>query len=595
MRVFKIFTLSLLFSTILLSCGGSSEGVEEAGDPNALTKVEGGKYNGGVLKLNSIEDYTSLFPVSINDVYSTHIASLGYEGLFKLNQKTLEAEPCLAESFDIDKSKTTYTFHLRKGVMFHDDECFSDGKGREVTADDFKYCFEYLCSDHEANKWPTLLVERLVGGHEYYNKEAQSVKGIKVVDKHTLELTLVDPYSDFPSALSVLAAVVYPKEAIEKYGYDGMADHIVGTGPFIVKEMKNGQSARFAKNSVYWATDEFGNKLPFLSEVTFSFIKDKREEMTAFQNGDLDLLWGIPVEEIPNIMGTLEEAKEGKNREFDVQSINSLNVQYYGFLQTSEVFSNKKVRQAFNYAIDRDSLVDYVLEGEGSVAYNGFVPPMAGYPTEEVKGFEYDLKKAQKLMAEAGYPGGKGFPEVTLNYNPSGGINKKIGDALTSMLNENLGINISMTTMPMNELHPKAERAELDFWRFGWIADYPSPDNFLYMFRGKNIIEGKETSINYFRYNNPEFDEVYDQAMKEIDEEKRMKLYAQCDQMLIDDAVIMPLFFNTGIRLINPELKNFDINQMEHRDLSIVYFVEKKKSKVRVYDNLVPEGEEEVE
>ena len=149
-----------------------------------------------------------------------------------------------------------------------------------------------------------------------------------------------------------------------------------------------------------------------------------------------------------------------------------------------------------------------------------------------------------------------------------------------------------MNEMVMKDLHPKAERGELDFWRFGWIADYPDPSNFLYMFHGKNIIEGKEASINYFRYSNPEFDAIYDKAMMEIDEKKRLQLYAQCDQILMNDAVIMPLFFNNSLRLINPILKDFPINAMEYRDLSGVYFVEDQKSNVRVYDNLVTEEEE---
>ena len=181
MRYLKFFTLVLPVVALTFACGGPSSEDEE-GDPTVLTKVEGGKFSGGVLKLNSIEDYTSLFPVSINDVYSTHIAALGYEGLLKLNQKTLEPEPCLAERFDIDQSQKVYTFHLRKGVKFHDDDCFEGGTGREVTADDFKYCFEYLCSNHKENKWPTLLVERLVGGQEYFNGKAKTVKGIKVLD-----------------------------------------------------------------------------------------------------------------------------------------------------------------------------------------------------------------------------------------------------------------------------------------------------------------------------------------------------------------------------------------------------------------------------
>jgi len=288
-------------------------------------------------------------------------------------------------------------------------------------------------------------------------------------------------------------------------------------------------------------------------------------------------------------MGSLEEAKDGKNKEFEVQSVNSLNVQYYGFLSTSEVFGDANVRRAFNYAIDRDSLVDFILQGEGIAAKNGFVPTMKGYPSETVKGFEFDPKKARDLMKKAGYPNGAGFPEITLNLNASGGINEKVADAITYMINKELGVNIALNVIPMSELHPMVEKGEVDFWRFGWIADYPDPSNFLYLFHGKNIIEEKETSMNYFRYSNPKFDEGYEAALNEIDAEKRMGLYAKADQILMDDAVIMPLYFNTGIRLVDPEIQDFFINEMEYRDLSIVYYKEINQDNVRVYDNIEEE------
>ena len=584
----------LTLSILIFSCSGSGEsGDENPADPNELVKVEGGKFSGGILKLNSIEDYTSLFPTAINDIYSTHIASQGYEGLFRLNQKTLEVEPCLAESYDIDTDKKVYTFHLRQGVKFIDDECFDGGVGREIKASDFKYCFEFLCSNHPENKWPTLFRDRLVGANEYGEGKTNSVEGIRVVDDYTLELELINPYSGLPNSLAILAAAVYPKEAIDKYGYEGMQNRIVGSGPFIATSIQNGDKVTFIKNNNYWRKDEFGNQLPFLSQLEFTFIKDKNAELKAFQDEELDIIWGIPVEEIPNIMGSLEEAKDGKNKEFEVQSINSLNVQYYGFLYTSEVFGDVNVRKAFNYAVDRDSLIDFVLQGEGSAAHNGFVPEMKGYPSETVNGFDYDPELAQKYMKDAGYPDGEGFPEITLNLNASGGINEKVADALTAMLNKNLGVTINLNVMPMSELHPKVERGELDFWRFGWIADYPDPSNFLYLFHGKNIIEEKETSINYFRYSNPKFDEVYEAALVEIDPEKRMKLYAEADQILMDDAVIMPLYFNIDIRLIDPDIQDFDINEMEYRDLAVVYYKEKNRNNVRVYDNLEPEEGEE--
>jgi oligopeptide transport system substrate-binding protein len=595
MKDFRPLLFALTLVTFLSACGGSSTDAGNTIDPTKIEKVEGGKFKGGVLRLNSIEDYTSLFPVAINDIYSTHIAGQCYEGLFKFNQKTLEAEPCLAESFDIDNTKKVYTFHLRKGVMFHDDACFPEGKGREMNANDFKYCFEFLCSNHEENKWPTLFRDRVVGAHEYAAGTSKTVEGIKVIDNYTFELTLVDPFAGLPDLLAVLAAAVYPKEAIDKYGYDGMHNYMVGTGPFIATTLKNGENVEFLRNEKYWKKDEFGNQLPYLAKVTFSFIKTKPEELKAFQDGNLDMVWGLPVEEIPNIMASFEEALEGKNREFDLQSVNSLNIQYYGFLFTSETFSDVRVRKAFNYAVDRDSLVEFVLQGEGIPAHHGFVPPMSGYPTDAVKGFDYNPKLAAQLMKEAGFNGGKGFPEVTLHLNSSGGTNEKIAAYMQGMLKKNLGVTVNLDVIPMAELHPKAERGELDFWRFGWIADYPDPSNFLYLFHGKNIDSTKETSINYFRYYNPKFDELYEAALKEIDDKKRMELYAQCDQLLIDDAVVMPLLFNVDIRLINPEVTDFDINELEYRDLSVVYFKIENKTNVRVYDNLIEEEEEVAE
>jgi len=586
------FRFGGIFCLLLLaqSCGmGTDEESAVEIDPNLLEKVEGGKTKGGILRLNSIEDYTSLFPPSVNDIYSTHIASQGYEGLLKLNQKTLEVEPCLAESFDIDASKKIYTFHLRKGVHYSDDICFENGKGREVTAEDFKYCFEFLCSNHKDNKWQSLFRDRVKGAKEYSEGKATTVAGISVKDANTLIIELIDPFAGLPNLLTVTAASVYPKEAIDKYGYDGMHNKIVGCGPFIAKTIENGSNVTFVRNSSYWRKDEFGNQLPFLSQVEFSFIKDKKAELAAFQNEELDMVWGIPVEEIPNVMGSLQEAKDGKNTEFEVQSINSLNVQYYGFLNTSEVFSDVRVRKAFNYAIDRDSLIDFVLQGEGKAAHNGFVPEMKGYPSNTVKGFDYNPTLAKSLMKEAGFPNGEGFPEITLNLNASGGINEEVANALTKMLNRNLGINIVLNVIPMSELHPLVERGKVDFWRFGWIADYPDPSNFLYLFHGKNLVQGQESTINYFRYSSPAFDEIYEAALKEIDVEKRMALYAQADQILMDDAVLMPLYFNLDFRLIDPDVKDFDINEMEYRDLSVVYYKKTNRDNVRVYDNLSTE------
>lgn len=590
MKSFKFFCLSTIFLGLIFSCGGSDEVEEEEEiDPTILTKVEGGKFKGGVLKLNSIEEYTSLFPAGNSDVYSNHIASNAYEGLFRFDQKTLETIPHLAENFQIDnQTKTIYTFNIRKGVKFHDDECFPEGEGREVTAEDFKYCFEYLASDHEDNKWSSFFSNVIKGVGEYKSGKAKEVSGIVVKDKHTLQITLEDPLSSFTSMLALLATAVYPKEAIEKYGYDGMKDHMVGTGPFVADEVKNGGIVKFKRNKAYWRKDEFGNQLPFLSEVHISFIKDKKEELEKFKNEELDMVWGLPVEEIPNIMGTLDEAKEGKNREFEVQSVNALNIQYYGFKFTSEVFGDINVRKAFNYAVDRDSLVNFVLDGEGVPAHNGFVPPMSGYPNENIKGFSYDPALAKSLMTKAGYANGRGFPSTVLHITTNGGVNTKIAEFIQKQLKDNLNVDVTIEPMSMTELYPKVEKHEIDFWRFGWIADYPDPATFLHLFHSTNFGD----QGNYFSYSSAEFDQYYEAALKEIDTKKRNELYAKADQVIINDAVVMPLMFTVGIRLINPQVRDFDINEMEYRDLSIVYIRKKDGKSARNYDTL-DGGEEE--
>lgn len=575
----------------VVACGGPEANDKATqSDPTELIPVKGDKFSGGVLRLNSIEDFTNLFPASINDIYSNHIASQGYEGLLKFNQKTLDVEPCIAKSFDIDQDKLTYTFHLRNDVFFNNDACFPENNGRKVNAGDFKFCFEFLCSNKPENKWPALFRGRIVGSNDFAEGKSDHVSGIKVINDTTLQLKLINPYSGFPNLLAIIATSVYPKEAIDKYGYEGMQNRIVGSGPFYAETIENGVEVKFKKNSRYWAKDAYGNQLPFLNEVRFSFIKDKNQELNAFKSDQLDMVWGIPHEEVPNIMGTLEEAIDGKNKEFEVQSINSLNIQYYGFLSTSPIFSDVRVRKAFNYAIDRDSIVDFILQGEGSPAYNGFVPEMKGYPSQSVNGYYFDPIQARELLAKAGYPHGEGFPEITLQLNSSGGVNEKVAKALTYMINKTLGVNILIHVQPMSELQPKVERGQVDFWRFGWIADYPDPSNFLYLFHGKNIIPEKETSINYFRYSNPEFDRIYEEALGEINLERRMALYAKADQILINDAVIMPLYFNVDIRLINPEIRDFDVNEMEFRDLSIVYYNKVDEAEnVRVYDHFTAE------
>jgi peptide/nickel transport system substrate-binding protein len=585
-----IFAITFTVISLFSSCN-SNNSKDETNDSvsnEELVKAEGGKYYGGILKVNSLDAYSSLFPAAISDVYSNHISGQIYEGLLKFNQSTLEVEPALAETYEVDAQNKVYTFKLREGVKFHDDECFEGGKGREITADDFKYVFEYLCSNDEKNHSQYLVVDYIKGARDYADGKAKSVSGIKAIDKYTFQLELVEPFASYTNILALTQTALFPKEALEKYG-ENIANKAVGTGPYVLTKNQQDQIV-LTKNKEYWKKDEFGNQLPFIAEINISFEKNKTKELEMFNKGELDFVWGVPVDEIPNIMGTLDEAMEGKNREFVLQSINSLQTQYYGFLLTNPIFSNKKVRQAFNYAIDRDTIVNFVLQGEGEPAHNGIIPPMKGYPQKTVKGYDFEPQLAKKLFVEAGYPNGKGFPTIKLSYNKVGDVNELIAKTIQYQLKTVLGVNIEFMELTTSEINEKRENGEIYFWRYGWIADFPDPSNFIEQFHSKHIIEGKKSSINHNRYSNPEFDKYLDMAMSETNEDKRMKFYAKAENILIDDAAVIPIYYADEIRLVNPLLKNFTINEIEYRDYSVSYFVAPKEKKaVRVYDNLEQE------
>lgn len=565
----------LLFSVcaLLMACGGGKK------DNGAqIVELKGGVNGGGIFKINEVEDFKTFYPLSINDATSHRIASQIYQGLLKFDQKTLDVVPCLAEKMDINADATVFTFHLKKGVKFHSDDCFGGGS-REMTADDVKYCLDRICEANPENKVYWLFQGKVKGSEEYYQSTVSGkplqggVSGIKAVDDHTVEITLNFSFSAFPKIIAHSGCWIYPKEAWDRYKSE-MRTHCVGTGPFVVKQIKEGNMVLLEKNTNYWETDEHGNKLPYLQGVKVTFYKEKKTELEQFRKQNLDMVWKLPVDEIPSVLASLDDAKKGVNIEFEIQQSSALSIQFYGFQTQSEVFKDKRIRQAFNYAIDREKLVMYTLQGEGDPAVYGFVPPFGNYPHENIHGFTFDPDRARALMADAGYPSGRGFPNVTLQLNSGGTTNELLAQAVKSQLEENLGVKVSLELMPLNQLIENFELGKAEFWRSAWIADYPDPENFLNLFYGKNVPSdpNAKSYINFARYINPQYDSTFEAALKTTDEKQRLELFAKCDQIIVDEAPVMPIYYDNYIRLVQLKVRNLPINAMEYRDLSRVWF-----------------------
>lgn len=579
-KIFYLFTIVYLVA----GCGSPDSHEEE------LRQLPGGKYAGKMLRLNEVEDFRNLYPLDITEVTSHRIANQIYEGLVKLSQKDLSVIPALAESWSKNEDATVWTFKIRKNVKFHDDECFSGGKGREITAHDFKWCFDLLCSASPHNQMYNLTFKgRVKGADEYYQSTKEKkplqggVSGVKVISENTLEITLVSPFSGFANILAMPGCYLFPKEAYEKYKEEGMRTKTVGTGPFVLKTVKEGEAVILERNPHYWAKDKDGNQLPYLDGVRISFIKEKKQEILEFRKGNLDMLYRIPTENIEDILGELSEAKT--NKPFELQVTPAMIVFYYGFLHPIKPFDDKRVRLAFNYAIDRQKIVDYTLKGEGIPANYGIVPPAPafqtqGYDFNSIKGYNYDPDKAKKLLAEAGYPNGKNFPTITLQINTGGGDrNILTAQVIQNMLKENLNINITIETLPFTQSLEKIENGQTLFWRSGWVADYPDPETFLTLLYSEHLPPNltDRSYVNTTRFKNAKYDSLFATAMREPDDKKRFQLYMMADQVGIDEGAIMPIFYDEIYRLLQTNVRDFDVNAMEYRDLSVVYFVPKEE------------------
>jgi oligopeptide transport system substrate-binding protein len=567
----------LLLTGFIISCRERSKTV------GSFTKVNGNRYYGGIFRMNEIEDFRNLFPLSITEETSQHIAYQIYEGLVKLSQSDLTIVPCLAEKWDKNADATVWTFHLRRGVKFHDDPCFEDGKGREMNANDFRYCFEKLCTASPENQqFSASFKDRVLGASQYYQSTisktplSTGVEGIKVIDEYTLQITLEHPFAEFLDILATSGCLLYPKEAIDKYGIAQMKTKCVGTGPFQVKNIKEGEIVSLERNRDYWNKDEFDNQLPFLDGLKYTFIKEKKVELMEFKKGNLDMMYRLPIEMIPNILGELDNAKEG-SFPFEIQIVPAMSIYYFGFQHQGKVFNKKEVRLAFNYAIDRERIVNYTLQGEGVPAMYGIVPPsFKNYEFKKLNGYTYDVDKARAYLAAAGYPNGKGFPKLTLQINSGGNDrNIQIAEIAKEMLEKNLNIDIEITVLTFKEHLDKLETGQAQFWRFSYNADYPDPASFLILLYGKAVPDKltDRSSLNTVRYKSAVFDSLFEAAAHETDEKKRYDLYRQADQQAINDGAIVPLFYDESYRLIQPNVKNFPANAMEYRDLSSVYFI----------------------
>lgn len=537
---------------------------------------------GGRLNLSESEKYNSLFPPEIIDAPSTRIASQIHNGLVRFDGKDLSVLPSIAKSWSLDESQKKYTFNLRKDVYFHDDSCFSNSKGRLVIANDFKFTFELLCRPEFALNYNALFKEKLKGASDFFDGKTKEIEGIKVINDSTISLVLNKPNNSFIYSLAHVSTSVIAKEAYLMYGNNLK----VGAGPFIFNKPDDVQKKLYLTyNPNYFLKDDLGNKLPYLDTVCFNFISDKVEQLDLFRDNKLSVIHGLPVSKIASVISD------------DIANFNEIppktildrkpemGVNYYEFNLTRPPFNNKKVRQAFCYAVNKAKISSNILRGQGSIAKHGItpkIPTFNGYDFNLLEGYAYNPERAKKLLAEAGYPNGKGFPYTRLEVNNDGGIHSSVASQIISQVNTTLGINIELDQVSFKDKIEHSKYAKSEIFRSGWVADFPSPESFLMICYGENVPESldKPSHPNTMRYKNPEFDSLLILGASTLNKEESYNYFVMAEKILIDDAPLMPLWYNEDYYLRRSEVRDFHYNPMEHYDLAVVYIKTLTKEEV---------------
>lgn len=493
----------------------------------------GGK--SAVLRYPIIQEPASFDPAKLNDIYITEMLQNVYEGLTTFDAQN-NVIPCLAEKWEISPDGKTYTFHLRTNAVFHN--------GRPVTADDFKYSFERALRPETISPTAADYLGRIVGAADIVAGKTKELVGAKVVDPHTLVLTIDKPRGYFLGCMTYPCTWVVCKEMMPGKASEFNYKEAVGTGPFRVTNYRSGSQVTLEAFDKYW-----GGR-PKLDRIERPIGVDMATFHVQFENGEVDAFINVSLSDYAT------DQKSEKLRP-QLQLLPQANVFYMVMHpKLQKEFADVRVRRAFAMAIDREKISKLAYHDACPPAY-GFIPPGLAGANPNIRKIPYDPAGARKLLAEAGFPDGKDFPRLTLEHVQKQTEQANAAQIIRDNLKQNLGIEIDIHEHEMvSFFHDTANQEKIPFFLTGWIADYADPQDFL------STLLRTGASLNHQAYSNPTFDRLCDEADTLSDMSKRIPLYQQADQIAMDDVAVMPVvFFNQPV-LVKPYVKGAESNLM---------------------------------
>ncbi|MEW9502324.1 ABC transporter substrate-binding protein [Jeotgalibacillus marinus] len=533
------FVLLLTVSIALIACSSDDEESSEEGGGEG-TAEEGGSDAEDTLVFGRGGDSVALDPIMVTDGESLKVTRNLFETLVEFGRDDTTINPGLAAEHAVSEDGLTYTFNLQEGVTFHDGEPFN--------AAAVVYNFERWANGTEDKFY---YYQSMFGG--FSDDEGHVIESVTATDEMTVEFKLKRPQAPFLKNLAMSPFGIASPKALEEMSDDEFGENPVGTGPFKFVEWKRNDRIVIEKYDDYWQEG-----LPKLDQVIFSSIPENSARLNALMSGDIDLADGI---------NPSDSSQVEANADLQLFERPSMNVGYLGLTTTREPFDDPKVRQAMNYAIDRQAIVDAFFEGSAEVAKNPMPSVISGY-NDDIEGYDYDPEKAKELLEEAGL--GDGFDmelwamPVPRPYMPDG---QKVAEAIQNNLSA-VGINAEIVTYEWATYLEKASAGEADAFLLGWTGDNGDADNFLYVLLDQDNIG----SNNYTYYENQELHDLLIEAQSEVNEDTRNQLYMEAQEIILEDAPWVPLAHSTPLLAGDANLMDFVAHPTGSDLLMDVYF-----------------------
>lgn len=510
---------------------------------------------GGTYRAPLENDVPTFDPALAADTTSLACALQLYEGLVRFQEsKTqsgrLDVAPALAESWDISEDGRTYTFRLRKGVYFHPPPGSPPEWRREITSQDVRFSFERVLRPEVHSPAATTFAP-IEGSEAVQAGETPHLSGLETPDAHTVVIRLKAPFSPFLSSLTMPSAFLVAREAVEAGvmdGEDGRPPAPVGSGPFYLDEYLPGERIVMVRNEDYWDQTE-DEPRPYLDRLVFVIEVDEERRFRLFEEGELDHT-GVP-----------DPAYAQVANDPYFSQINQLGTYYMGFQVQTPPFDDLRVRRAFSHAIDKNAIVRFIRARRVQAARGPLPPNIPGY-NAGLQSYEYNPALAARLLDEAGFPADpqtglrQGFPAIDLDIDTDES-NLRIAREVQANLMD-VGLVVGIARRPWAEHLERVRGGRSPFHRLGWVADYHDADNFLYY----NFFSGNIGSSNGNFYQNPRVDTLLQQAREITNPSRRLKLYNKAEQLIVQDAVWICLFYYQSSLLRRPEVHGLNLTSL---------------------------------